>query len=57
MIKKIQEESGSRVQFKPEDDMGGPNRFCSVSGDEQSNQMAADMIRDLIENGMVRMTF
>jgi len=53
MIKKIQEESGSRVQFKPEDEMGGPNRICSVQGNEQGNQIAADMIRDLVENGLV----
>jgi far upstream element-binding protein len=54
MIKKIQEDSGSRVQFKPEDDMGGPNRICSVSGDDHCNQIAANMIRDLIQNGMQR---
>ena len=57
MIKKIQQESGSRVQFKQEDDMGGPNRVCQVTGDDRSNETAAGMINDLIQNGIVGGTF
>ena len=54
MIKKIQEQSGSRIQFKPEDeDIGGPTRVCSISGSAQGNQTARGMIMELIENGMV----
>jgi len=54
MIKKIQEQSGSRIQFKPEDeDVGGPTRICSISGSAQGNQTARGMIMELIENGMV----
>ena len=54
MIKKIQEQSGSRIQFKPEDeDIGGPTRVCSISGSAQCNQTARGMIMELIENGMV----
>ena len=54
MIKKIQEQSGSRIQFKPEDeDVGGPTRICSISGSAQGNQTARSMIMELIENGMV----
>jgi len=54
MIKKIQEESGARVQFKQEDDDGGPSRICSVTGSDDCRQTAANMIRDLIDNGLVR---
>jgi len=35
MIKKIQEQSGSRIQFKPEDeDVGGPTRICVLYLDQ-----------------------
>jgi far upstream element-binding protein len=54
MIKKIQEDSGCRVQFKPEDeDMGGPTRICTISGSSQGNQMARNVILELIDSGMV----
>jgi len=54
MIKKIQETSGSRIQFKPEDEeVGGPTRVCSITGPAQGNQTARGMIMELIENGMV----
>ena len=54
MIKKIQEESGSRVQFRPDDIDGlGPNRTCHIFGPPSCNDIAANMIRDLIENGLV----
>ena len=54
MIKKIQEQSGSRIQFKPEDeDVGGPTRICTISGPAQGNQTARGMIMELIEAGMV----
>jgi len=54
MIKKIQEESGCRVQFKPEDeDMGGPTRICTISGNSHGNQIARNMILELIDTGLV----
>ena len=54
MIKKIQEESGSRVQFKPEDeDMGGPTRICTFSGNSHNNQIARNLILELIDTGLV----
>jgi len=54
MIKKIQEQSGSRIQFKPEDEeVGGPTRICSITGSAQGNQTARGMIMELVENGMV----
>jgi far upstream element-binding protein len=55
MIKKIQEQSGSRIQFKPEDeDVGGPTRICTITGGPQNNQTARTMIMELIDNGMQR---
>jgi len=53
MIKQIQDESGSRVQFKPEDDNGGPTRICTVIGDENGNRIAENLIRKLVDSGMV----
>jgi len=53
MIKKIQEETGSKVQFKPEGDDGGPMRMCTISGSDDGNGQASQMIRELVDNGMV----
>ncbi|ESN97716.1 hypothetical protein HELRODRAFT_114122 [Helobdella robusta] len=55
MIKKIQEESGAKVQFRPDDiDDNGPNRICHVYGHKQSNDIAVNLIHDLIKTGMNR---
>lgn len=53
MIKKVQTESGAKVQFKL-DDGEGPDRMCSVTGPPEKVQMAANMIHDLINNAMQR---
>ena len=52
MIKKVQSESGAKVQFKL-DDGEGPDRMCSVTGPPEKVQVAANMIHDLINNAMV----
>jgi len=54
MIRKIQEETGSRVQFKPETDEGGSERPCTIVGSDEGNEQAAQMIKQLIENTVVR---
>lgn len=53
MIKQIQDESGSRIQFKPEDDNGGPFRICTVIGEDSGNRVAENLIKKLVESGMV----
>lgn len=55
MIKKIQQESGSRIQFRPEDEQGGPNRMCNLTGSVEQTQAAASMIQELIESTAVCM--
>ena len=52
MIKKIQSETGARVQFKP-DDGQGPDRQCSVTGGPDSVNQAAEMIHNLLNSAMV----
>ena len=54
MIKKIQQESGARIQFRPEDEQGGPNRMCSITGNQEQTQAAVNMIQDLIDSAAVR---
>ena len=53
MIKKIQQESGARIQFRPEDEQGGPNRMCNLSGTTEQTQTAANMIQELIDSTAV----
>jgi far upstream element-binding protein len=51
MIKKIQSETGARVQFKP-DEGNGPDRMCSVTGTTEKMHMAANMIQELVQNAL-----
>ena len=53
MIKKIQHESGARIQFRPEDEQGGPNRMCNLTGTFEQTQGAAKMIQELIDSTAV----
>lgn len=50
MIKKIQQESGARIQFRPEDELGGPNRMCNITGSQEQTQAAHNMIQELVDN-------
>jgi len=54
MIKKIQQESGARIQFRPEDELGGPNRMCNITGSSEQTQAAHNMIQELVDNTAVR---
>ena len=56
MIKKIQQESGARIQFRPEDELGGPNRMCNITGSQEQTQAAHNMIQELVDNTAVRNT-
>ncbi|GFS26239.1 far upstream element-binding protein 1 [Elysia marginata] len=47
MIKKIQTETGAKVQFKPDDNQT-PDRVCSVTGSPDKVQQAIRMIQDLL---------
>ncbi|XP_059142521.1 far upstream element-binding protein 1-like isoform X5 [Physella acuta] len=47
MIKKIQTETGAKVQFKP-DDGQSQDRICSVTGPPDKVQQAVRMIQDLL---------
>lgn len=51
MIKKIQADTGAKVQFKT-DDGQGPDRMCTVAGGPDKVQQATSMIRELIDNAM-----
>ena len=53
MIKKIQQESGARIQFRPEDELGGPNRMCNISGSQEQTQAAYNLVQELVENTAV----
>lgn len=50
MIKKIQQESGARIQFRPEDELGGPNRMCNITGSVEQTQAAHNMIQELVDS-------
>lgn len=52
MIKKIQSESGAKVQFK-QDDGQSEDRLCSITGPPDKVQVAQDMILDLLNNSNV----
>ena len=54
MIKMIQQESGARIQFRPEDELGGPNRMCNITGSVEQTQAAHNMIQKLVDNTAVR---
>jgi len=53
MIKKIQQESGARIQFRPEDELGGPTRMCNITGSQEQTQAAHNMIQELVESTAV----
>ena len=52
MIKKIQQDSGARVQFTP-DDGHSADRTCSITGPGDRVQQAVNMIQDLIQSTAV----
>ncbi|CAH1787644.1 unnamed protein product, partial [Owenia fusiformis] len=53
MIKKIQEDSGARVQFRP--DEGDPHeRICTVAGPDDKVAVATKMINELIRQAQDR---
>ena len=54
MIKRIQGETGARVQFNTSDPPDAPERVCMVTGSAEKVQMAANMIQDLVQSTMVR---
>ena len=54
MIKRIQGETGARVQFNTSDPPDAPERVCMVTGAPEKVQMAANMIQDLVQSTMVR---
>lgn len=51
MIKKIQTDTGAKVQFKA-DDGQGPDRVCTISGGPDKVQQAISMINELIDQAM-----
>lgn len=46
----IQDETGTRVHFKY-DDNGGPTRVCSITGTEEGRNRAVAMIQDIVGDG------
>ena len=48
MIKKIQQESGARIQFRPDDEQGGPNRMCNITGNQEQMAAAGNMIQEIL---------
>jgi len=54
MIKKIQQESDARIQFKQDDQGTSPERLCTISGTSDSIQMATSIIQDLIAQAKAR---
>jgi len=52
MIKKIQTETGCKVQFK-QDDGQSEDRLCSLTGPPDKIQAAQEMIQDLLNNSNV----
>lgn len=57
MIKKIQQDSGARIQFRPEDETGGPVRLCNLTGSHEQAQAAAGMIQELIDSTAVSIKY
>lgn len=52
MIKKIQQDTGAKVQFK-QDDGQSEDRLCSITGPPDKVQAAQEMIQDLLNNSNV----
>lgn len=51
MIKKIQQESGARVQFRVEDETAAlnSNRLCNITGNSEQMQTAIGLIQEIVE--------
>ncbi|XP_035222644.1 far upstream element-binding protein 1-like isoform X2 [Stegodyphus dumicola] len=54
MIKKIQQDSGARVQFLNVKDEGPDDKVCVVTGTPEQIQAASTFINDLIQSVLVR---
>lgn len=50
MIKKIQLESGARIQFRQDDDPNTASRLCTITGNQEQAQTANTTILELINN-------
>lgn len=55
MIKKIQQETGAKVQFQQNREEGPGERRCILQGTPSQIEEARQRIEDLIESVMVRM--
>lgn len=55
MIKKIQQDTGAKVQFK-QDDGQSDDRLCSITGPPDKVQQAQEMIQELLDNSNVSST-
>ncbi|ESO85943.1 hypothetical protein LOTGIDRAFT_130231, partial [Lottia gigantea] len=53
MIKKIQEETDAKVQFRP-DDGQTPERICSITGPPEKVQQAVQQINELLQHTQVQ---
>eukprot|EP00794_Sanderia_malayensis_P016047 gene16047-17669_t len=49
-IKRIQQETGCKVQFQMPDPVGGPNRMCILQGDPQQISEATQKIQEIIDS-------
>lgn len=49
-IKKLQQDSGARIQFRPEETDGSPHRMCNISGSRDQISAAMDMMREIMES-------
>jgi len=52
-IKKLQQDSGARIQFRPEETDGSPHRMCNISGSRDQISAAMDMMREIMESSSV----
>ena len=57
MIKKIQAETGARVQFQQGREDGPGDRKCLLSGKPQAVEQARQRIQELIDSVMVNLRF
>lgn len=57
MIKKIQAETGARVQFQQGREDGPGDRKCIVSGKHQAVEQVRQRIQELIDSVMVNIFF
>lgn len=52
-IKRIQQETGTKIQFDTTKSDAKGNKICTVSGNADAVACAADMIREIIDNATV----